>query len=259
MDLRKFNKSIQSSIRLADELGLNPQTINPASLSNNSTLRQLVDQGSSFLNYYQRTIDLRHLNFFIGDGDLFQFSFVEKGRSFSLRYAFFGSPYRHGSERIAIGHEMPSEGKKQQDEALLEGVRILRDVVDFEETDLGYISGDEVTREGGQSEIDGAGLSLRYEYAEQEYRRLVHPCAHLHLGWNTDGRIPVRRIWSPELFTFFIIRNLFARCWFEPKDGHVTDMDGYTSEILFKREKGDAQRVHDSMFHDFEHHVSFLD
>jgi hypothetical protein len=111
----------------------------------------------------------------------------------------------------------------------------------------------------GQAEINGAGLSLRYEYAEDEYRRLVHPCAHLHIGWQREGRVPVRRVWTPELFAGFVFRNMFADSWFRSQDGNTLDMDGYESEIFFKREKRSIQRVHEAMFHEFEAEVVFLD
>ncbi len=144
---------------------------------------------------------------------------------------------------------------------------LVRELDSEDEVDEGAASADEIDPEAGsqleveneQPEIDGAGLSLRYEYAEHEYRRLIHPCAHLHLGWQREGRIPVRRVWTPELFTAFVIRNVFADSWFSSQNTNIADMDGYKSELVFKREKQNAKRVHDSMFHSFETQVSFLD
>jgi Uncharacterized conserved protein (DUF2290) len=244
---------------MAEKLGLEPQTIHPSSLPSNSRLRQLVDGGSTYLTYYQETVDLRHLNFFIGSGDILQFSFFEEGRTFSLRYAFFGSPYRSGSKPVELV-TVDSEADKSSSN--------VHDIGSEDEASPDALSAGEIDSESepdfgddevDQPTIDGAGLSLRYEYAENEYRRLVHPCAHLHLGWRREGRIPVRRIWTPELFTAFIIRNMFAESWFGSRNINIADMDGYESEILFKREKHNATRVHDSMFHAYENQVLFLD
>jgi hypothetical protein len=116
-----------------------------------------------------------------------------------------------------------------------------------------------VDDESAGSEIDGAGLALRYEYAEDEYRRLVHPCAHLHVGWQREGRIPVRRVWTPELFTSFVFRNMFADAWFSSRDSNVAEMDGYMAEIGLQREKLKANQVDASFFHDFESCVLFID
>jgi hypothetical protein len=259
VDRRRFNKSILASIQMAEELGLEPQTIQPSSLPNNSRLRALVDDGSTYLSYYHETVDLRHLNFFIGSGDILQFSFFEQGRTFSLRYAFFGSPYRpvpKPIELVAVASET-GEPSSSVREISSEGENVGEKSSDGEiklEVEDGLL--EEVHE---HSEVDGAGLSLRYEYAEDEYRRLIHPCAHLHLGWQREGRIPVRRVWTPELFTAFVIRNIFADLWFSPRNINIRDMDGYKSEMLFKREKENAKRVHDSMFHAFETQVSFID
>lgn len=259
VDRRRFNKSILASIQMAEELGLEPQTIQPSSLPNNSRLRALVDDGGTYLSYYQETVDLRHLNFFIGSGDILQFSFFEQGRSFSLRYAFFGSPYRPAPKPVELVAVVSETGEPSSS---------IREIgSEGENVEDGSSDGkieseveDGLLEEGNeQPEVDGAGISLRYEYAEDEYRRLIHPCAHLHLGWQREGRIPVRRVWTPELFTAFVIRNMFADSWFNSRNINIPDMDGYSSELLFKREKHNAKRVHESMFHTFETQVSFID
>jgi hypothetical protein len=256
VDRRRFNKSILASIQMAEDLGLKPQTIQPSSLPNNSRLRALVDDGGTYLSYYQETVDLRHLNFFVGDGDILQFSFFEQGRTFSLRYAFFSSPYRPTPKPVDLVASPSETGEPSSslvskddnlDEALFDG--------EIESEVEGGLLDEGIE----QPEVDGAGVSLRYEYAEDEYRRLVHPCAHLHLGWQKEGRIPVRRVWTPELFTAFVIRNMFADLWFSSRDTNAPDMDGYKSEMIFKREKNNAKRVHDSMFHAFEAQVLFID
>jgi hypothetical protein len=239
---------------MAEELGLEPQTIHPTSLPNNSRLRTLVEDGATYLNYYQETVDLRHLNFFIGDGDILQFSLFEQGRTFSLRYAFFGSPYRHGPKPVEL---LATLSEKGEPSSSVREIGSEGENVDDISSD-GEI-GSEIDDGLVEEEVDGAGLSLRYEYAEDQYRRLLHPCAHLHLGWQREGRIPVRRVWTPELFTAFVIRNMFADLWFSSRDINIHDMDGYESEMLFKREKHKARPVHDSLFHSFETHVSFID
>lgn len=172
--------------------------------------------GSSYLDYYQETVDRRHLNFFIGDGDILQFSFFEQGRTFSLRYAFFGSPYRSFEKSTDPVSVTSEEVASMLDDGMFKSLPSEQSVEDIskvessEEEDQWLGAGVALDGEPSQPEVDGAGLSLRYEYAEDEYRRLVHPCAHLHVGWRREGRIPVRRIWTPELFTAFVLRNIFA-------------------------------------------------
>jgi len=268
VDRRRFNKSILASMQLAEKLGLNPQAIQSTALENNSSLRALVDGGCSYLEYYQQTVDQRHLNFFVGDGDVLQFSFFEQGRRFSLRYAFFGSPYRNlgvstDLKALALEDADPASSTLSESEALDPAADSLLDGEAGERSpsELGVDTLDSAALGGelDQPDIDGGGVSLRYEYAEDEYRRLIHPCAHLHVGWQRDGRLPVRRIWTPELFTAFVLRNMFADSWFRSQDSNTADMDGFEQELFFKRAKANATCVDDSRFHAFETQVLFLD
>lgn len=54
---------------------------------------------------------------------------------------------------------------------------------------------------------------IRYDVAETEYTEMYHSYAHLHIGIETDIRIPVDKILSPLHFVDFIIKHIYKTKW----------------------------------------------
>lgn len=54
---------------------------------------------------------------------------------------------------------------------------------------------------------------IRYDFAVSEYTEVLHPCAHIHVGINTDIRIPCDKILKPEAFVDWVIKNMYKYEW----------------------------------------------
>lgn len=54
---------------------------------------------------------------------------------------------------------------------------------------------------------------IRYDVAETEYTEMYHAYAHLHIGIETDIRIPVDKVLSPMHFVDFVIKHMYKTKW----------------------------------------------
>ncbi|MBX3514820.1 MAG: DUF2290 domain-containing protein [Xanthobacteraceae bacterium] len=230
MNLNDFNRSIRQSFETALQQGLSPGMINPTSLKSKLEISDLRDM-ESYTELFKKISDARDLNFFIRKEDFFQFSLIGN----EVRYAYYSSPYA----------QAPKASEEEAAELLaLEGA-IESDPPEHE------IETDPI--------VTGAGMTLRYEYSENAYCRLSHPCAHIHLGWNLNGRLAVKRKWTPLMFTIFVLRHMHSQNWFKDKNPADADMDNYVQEQMFKSQRSALDRVNVAHFHDFEEHITFLD
>ncbi len=243
MNLNAFNQSIRNSYETADSLGLSPRAISLVSITNAIDIRELEDSGS-YIELYKKIVDARNLNFFFLNEDFFQFSF----RGGSFRYAYYASPFVPPEDRTsdmlmdaAFGLES-IQGRADEEPTIADEEPSIRD----EEPPI------------PEPQIDGSGFVVRYEYTVEEYTRLTHPCAHIHLGWNKSGRLAVKRIWTPLMFAFFIFRHLHSAQWFHFVNQHH-DMDGYSFDQIFKARRHELERVNVAYFHNFEEEMVFLD
>lgn len=56
---------------------------------------------------------------------------------------------------------------------------------------------------------------IRYDVSESEYTEMHHAYAHLHIGIDTDIRIPVDKVFSPLHFVDFVIKHMYKGKWDE--------------------------------------------
>jgi hypothetical protein len=54
---------------------------------------------------------------------------------------------------------------------------------------------------------------VRYEISRGDYRFFRHPAAHMHLGMDSEVRLPVNKLLTPLAFAFFTAKFLYARHW----------------------------------------------
>lgn len=80
---------------------------------------------------------------------------------------------------------------------------------------------------------------IRYDVSESEYSEGTHAFAHLHIGIDTDIRIPVSKIFSPIIFVDFVIKHMYKEQWdkaylFNPKFKTIVTKLKQESEIISK-------------------------
>lgn len=56
-------------------------------------------------------------------------------------------------------------------------------------------------------------VSIRYDYDVKEYKEVIHPISHLHIGNDNNLRIPIDKILEPLEFGIFIVRNIYKNEW----------------------------------------------
>ncbi|WP_413742284.1 DUF2290 domain-containing protein [Sodalis sp. RH15] len=54
---------------------------------------------------------------------------------------------------------------------------------------------------------------VRLDKHPNQHKPIDHPAHHLHIGYENDSRIPVKRILSPLAFTAFIISTFYPKAW----------------------------------------------
>lgn len=82
---------------------------------------------------------------------------------------------------------------------------------------------------------------------------MFHAYAHLHIGVETDIRIPVDKVLSPLHFVDFIIKHMYKAKW----------DDAYSHNERFKELvnclKLQAENVKDNYFTQAEHNLLYID
>ena len=83
---------------------------------------------------------------------------------------------------------------------------------------------------------------IRYDVAATEYTEMYHAYAHLHIGIETDIRIPVNKVLSPMHFVDFVIKHMYKTKW----------DDAYTHDDKFKQLvnclKAQSENIEDDRF-----------
>ncbi|EPY7046948.1 DUF2290 domain-containing protein [Klebsiella variicola] len=59
---------------------------------------------------------------------------------------------------------------------------------------------------------------IRLDQHISQYKPINHPAHHLHIGYENDSRIPVKKILTPLSFTAFIIATFYPKQWKEMHD-----------------------------------------
>jgi len=54
---------------------------------------------------------------------------------------------------------------------------------------------------------------IRLDQHPEQYKSISHPAHHLHIGYENESRIPVKRVLTPLSFTAFIISTFYPKAW----------------------------------------------
>lgn len=185
MNERDFQRSISRAYSVADELKISQSFSVPCSLGVNEEFRDtILDSKSTYLDVYYKAIQLGHYNFILQDFSFFQFS---RNSDKDFRYAYYPNPH------------VDSDFSK---------IRELYDWVKEEVLD----------EEEFMAILDSAKLKfsippIRYEYAEDQYKELKHPCSHFHIGFHSENRWPLSKLLTPYAFTLLILNQYYSEHW----------------------------------------------
>lgn len=128
----------------------------------------------------------------LDDQSIIQFTYEKENTTIThIRYAYFESP------KIIVPYE-----------EFLEMMEL-----DYEECGDAFFEEYEQFRNEAQSK--SVVNPIRYDYDRGQYRGLIHPTSHFHIGHDNEIRIPAAMMVSPLGFTSFIIRQVYYRRWEE--------------------------------------------
>jgi hypothetical protein len=179
-------RGIINSWRIVDDLGIGESLSTPQPLGVVEELRRLaLDPSTRLSELYIKINELRQYNFITKDHGVFQFSIFGE----NLRYAYCPNPFV--DER---------------------GTSITKLKGYLEE---GIIDEETYTQILESKPVDSRVPLIRYEYAPEQYVPVSHPCAHLHIGHQNEGRCPVDKEWTPEVFTCFVVKHFYHDEWHE--------------------------------------------
>lgn len=93
---------------------------------------------------------------------------------------------------------------------------------------------------------------IRYDVAKTEYTEMHHSYAHLHIGIDTDIRIPSDKIMSPLYFVDFIIKHMYKEKW----DNAYKSDD--TFKLLVESLKAQTEPIDELFFTEKEKKLLYL-
>jgi len=193
-----FNSSIRQCLSFFEEAKLDELTYNLSSLKvcpefNDIALRP----SANYQEIYRTALALRHFNIQLTDFALFQYSWTSAR---SWRLAFFPNPWITG---------VPDAIDKLTElrEFLEAGVITTEEFLDHIADGFDY---------------HHSVPMFRFEYSESQYREVVHPASHFHIGTLGNDRWAWRRKLSPLSFSMMMVRMYYPHIWL-PRSSFQTE------------------------------------
>ncbi len=179
--------------------------------------RVCLDHSSTYSEIYLAAVSLSQYNFMLNDYSVFQFSWIARD---SWRLAYLPNPWLSG----AVDAQMR--------------------VAEWEELEaLGGLGDEDVTSLIGELPYIGSIPAIRFELAPAQYREVVHPAAHLHIGRHTDNRWSLSRPLDPLTFCMTVLRLYYPEDW-NPRSSFHTGVPEGCIERRFIDELGKQHLVH---------------
>jgi hypothetical protein len=209
MNRADFITSIRRSWDLVIRTDLGLSFSVPVPLPVNPEFRDLLyESGSAYEDVYVLALRRSHYNFILSDFSFFQFSFFESDRS--TRMAFFPNPFQ---------------------------------LLDFSPEELeilvseGAISYEDYASLSGEARILHRAPPIRYEYAPGQYREIIHPSSHFHIGHHSENRWSIERMLTPLAFTMWIIKQYYSTEWAMFADAGDKLLNKLNTELEAERQK----------------------
>lgn len=163
MDRSAFERSLALAWASVAKLGLGETFSNGGSLAIDVAFRDLIlDPSTPYEDMFLYGLRNSYYNFQLNDHSFFQFTWNGDD---NVRYAFYPNPFLGPGAAELLSYKKRLE--------------LLRaDFIDYEEF-LNLL---------GEARGQGRIPVLRYENAPAQYKEIIHPCSHLHIGLHGDDR-----------------------------------------------------------------------
>lgn len=171
---------------------------------------------------YFSALELQYFNILLSDYSMFQFTLTSEEPEPELRLCYIPNPSAN------FEHEPSSP---QDDIKLFEDM-FKRGEIDFED----------FSQAVSEIELGFYTPIVRVDVSFNQFQRINHPVAHMHIGLNNSSRIGLNRVWTPHLFTLFIVQNFYQGIWNKSND------EGYSLENTLKNAKSQSETIPASHF-----------
>jgi hypothetical protein len=193
MNEKEFFGSIRKSNDLLESIGLLTAFVNPSFLMPNEDFNKIsLKFDSKYEEVFLVGLEKQYFNLILKDYSYFQFNFriAEDPKNGHLnpfaRYAFYPNPFEKADEVFFEMHGLYKMGE-----------------LDFEDYSQAL----------SEAKLSMKRTPVRYDLSFKQYRKVYHPAAHFHFGISENSRIATDKLFSPLLFTMFILNMYYINDW----------------------------------------------
>jgi hypothetical protein len=238
MKQQNFDRGIVRAMGICIKLGLEPKMLCPISLKVNKNFNKVaLVSGSTHEEIYFAGLDEGYYNVILNDFSYFQFSFrelkPEPGKPklsypYDIRMAFYPNPMN--ADTYSDTPDSPTDLLQTYHQYYID------DEWTFEE----------YTQALCELRANITTPILRYDLSEEQHKRINHPIAHLHLGVNNSSRIATNKVFTPELFTTFVLSNFYREKW------ELLSGSDLTLDLDYKRAKSNCATIKSDFYCDVQ-------
>lgn len=238
MEQKNFDSGIVRAMEICTRLNLEPRMVAPVSLKVNKNFNNVaLMSGATHEEIFFAGLNEGYYNFILNDFSYFHFSFREvksqPGKPqlsypYEIRMAFYPNPMN--TSTYTDSPDSPTDLLQTYHQYYLE------DEWSFEE----YTQALCELRSNITTPI------LRYDLSEDQHKRITHPIAHLHLGVNNSSRIATNKVFTPELFTTFVLSNFYRVQW------ELTSGSDLKLDIEYLRTKSNCKNITSDFYCDIQ-------
>lgn len=175
----------------------------------------------SYEELYLEGLQSSQYNIILKDYSFLQFG---SGNADEVRYAFYPNPFI-GASQAAI-----TELAEMQ-----------------EYVEEGIIGVDDFLHKASELRFPQHPPLIRYEYSVEQYAELRHPCSHLHLGFHSENRLPLKRYMSAWAFSLLIFKLFYLENWVNSKNFKTDDKD-LTLDDVYANARQECRILSDAEF-----------
>lgn len=198
MNISQFSISLNEARDLYSRIGLLKMN-GPKEIYKNGVTDKFKEAalGKDFLAAYRVGIENLDYDYLLIDNSFFQFSISFEDHIISeVNYSFYNNPshfvtYSEFTDLLVRDNIFSEEEITELEDYLLD---------DYDQ----FLN---------EQKLLSSSTLIRYDYDIPNYRQLIHPASHFHIGNKNSVRIPCSKLITPYQFSLFILRHVYYDYW----------------------------------------------
>jgi len=232
MNVVTYNTSLKDAEKLLKEFGVFKKS-GDSTRPFSAELKK-ISKSANIIELHNFITSNSEFSFLLNDDSVFQFS--KEGDE--LRYSFIQTPYKY----LTIEQYVETMYSREFLEELMD---------EYTSVENFY----PVIQEDYEQFLETQGLTanfnyVRYDFSDIGYHPMLHSKSHLHIGTNSNLRIPLSKYFTPLKFVKFCLKNTYYREW---KDFFLkkTDQNKFLKDIKNMCAELDSKDWHNSEENEF--------